>query len=199
MKVDLKNYGLNEQIKIESSIYSGLFIARVTEQHRDLYKIVGENGEMNASVSGKLAYQAARQADFPSVGDWVMVDRSGSDFGNAIIHHILNRKSLLTRQAAGTANDQQVIAANVDILFICMSLNADFNLRRVERYLTIAWDSMTTPVIVLTKSDLCEALQCKLDEISSVSPGVDVVVCSSKDEYGFESINTYVKARASRS
>ena len=193
MKVDLKNYGLNEQIKIESSIYSGLFVARVTEQHRDLYKIVGENGEMNASVSGKLAYQAARQADFPSVGDWVMVDRSGSDFGNAIIHHILNRKSLLTRQAAGTANDQQVIAANVDILFICMSLNADFNLRRVERYLTIAWDSMTTPVIVLTKSDLCEALQCKLDEISSVSPGVDVVVCSSKDEYGFESINTYVK------
>lgn len=192
MNINLKNYGLDERFEQEATLCNGLFIARVTEQHRELYKVMSECGEIEASVSGKLAYHADGQTSFPAVGDWVMIDRVDRSTGNAIIHHILRRKSVLARQAAGTENAGQVIAANIDTIFICMSLNADFNIRRIERYLTIAWDSMATPVIVLTKSDLCIDLPEKLDEIASVSIGVDVISCSSENGDGYEAINAYI-------
>ena len=193
MNINLKNYGLTERFEQESTMYDGLFIARVTEQHRELYKVISKCGEIDASVSGKLAYNADSQTVFPAVGDWVMIDRLDGSAGNAIIHHILRRKSVLARQAAGTENAGQVIAANIDTIFICMSLNADFNIRRIERYLTIAWDSMATPVIVLTKSDLCDDLPQKLDEISSVSTSVDVIHCSSENGNGYDAINAYIR------
>jgi ribosome biogenesis GTPase len=192
LNINLKNYGLDERFEQEATLYNGLFIARVTEQHRELYKVMSECGEIDASVSGKFAYHADDQTSFPAVGDWVMIDRVDGNTGNAIIHHILRRKSVLARQTAGTENAGQVIAANIDTIFICMSLNADFNIRRMERYLTIAWDSMATPVIVLTKSDLCIDLPHKLDEVSSVSMGVDVISCSSENGDGYEAINAYV-------
>lgn len=192
MNINLKNYGLTARFEQEATMYDGLFIARVSEQHRELYKVISECGELDASVSGKLAYNAEGQTAFPAVGDWVMIDRMDGSNGNAIIHHILRRKSVLARQAAGTENSGQVIAANIDTIFICMSLNADFNIRRIERYLTIAWDSMATPVIILTKSDLCDDLPQKLDAIASVSMGVDVIHCSSETGNGYEAINAYI-------
>ncbi len=121
-----------------------------------------------------------------------MIDRVNGSTGNAVIHHILRRQSVLARQAAGTENSGQVIAANIDTIFICMSLNADFNIRRIERYLTIAWDSMATPVIVLTKSDLCSDLPQKLEELTSVSMGVNIISCSSENGAGYEEMNAYV-------
>lgn len=193
MNINLKRYGLNERFAQEAADYPQLFIARVTKQHRALYKVMTEQGEMEASISGKLAYQADDAESFPAVGDWVMVDRMDSSRGNAIIHHTLKRKSLLVRQAAGTGNTKQVIASNIDIIFICMSLNADFNVRRIERYLTIAWDSMAMPVIVLTKSDLCNNLSEKLEQIAAVSVGVDVICCSSENGDGYEAIYTYIE------
>lgn len=90
-----------------------------------------------------------------------MIDRINDKDGNAVIHYILQRKSVFSRKTAGTIEDQQVVAANIDVIFLCMSLNADFNLRRIERYLTIAWESMAKPVIILTKSDLCDNLRQK--------------------------------------
>ena len=180
MNISLNDYGLTERFRQEATMHEGLFIARVTRQHRELYKVISEHGEIDASVSGRLAYNATNQIDFPAVGDWVMLDRTDTTTGHAIIHHILRRKSVLARQAAGTENTGQVIAANIDTIFICMSLNADFNVRRIERYLTIAWDSMATPVIVLTKSDLCDDLPGKLAEIATVSLGTQIIVCSAE-------------------
>ena len=84
-----------------------------------------------------------------------MVDRTDNSQGNGIIHHVLTRKSVFARKVAGSREDLQVVATNIDTVFICMSLNNDFNLRRLERYLSIAWDSGAIPVVVLTKSDLC--------------------------------------------
>lgn len=188
----LKKYGLTDFYEQEAALYNGLFLARIAEQHRDLYKVIGEQGELNASVSGKLAYSAGNQLNYPAVGDWAMIDRIDRAAGNAIIHHVLRRKSMLARQAAGTAKAEQAIAANIDTIFICMSLNADFNLRRIERYLTIAWDSMAIPVIILTKADLCENLQQKMNELFSVSMGVDVVACSSENGYGYQEINAHI-------
>ncbi len=193
MTLNLYKYGLDDYFVNESLIYTNLFVARVTEQRREQYKVITEYGELNAVVSGKLAYQADSKAGFPAVGDWVMIDRVDENSGHAIIHHILSRKSVFTRKAAGTANEEQIVAANIDIIFICMSLNADFNLRRLERYLTIAWDSMATPVIVLTKSDLCEDVRLKLNEVTSVAMGIDVVVCSAENSDGLDVILTYTK------
>ena len=190
--IKLKKYGLNDRFEQEATLYEGMFLARVSEQHREIYKVISEQGELKASVSGKLAYTADNSVDFPAVGDWVMVDRMDGSAGNAVIHHILRRKSVFTRKAAGTSNTTQIVAANIDVVFICMSLNADFNLRRVERYLSIAWDSMATPVIVLTKADLCYDLQQRLFEITTVSVGTDVIVCSCMEENGYQSITSYI-------
>ena len=191
-KIDLENYGLTDQFKEEANGYSNLFIARVSEQHRELYKVIGENGELLAEVSGKFAFIANDNVAFPVVGDWVMIDRIEESSGNAVIHHVLNRKSLFVRKAAGTGNGIQIVASNFDLVFICMSLNADFNLRRLERYLSVAWDSMAMPVIVLTKADLCDNLAERLDEISAVRVGTDVVVCSSQDNRGYDEIAAYL-------
>lgn len=193
MNTNLKKYGLNESFIKAADLHKNLYLARVSEQHQGLYKAIGEHGELTASVSGKFIHDATHQIDFPAVGDWVMVDRTANGSGQAIIHHVLERQSIFTRKAAGTEKTIQVIGVNIDSVFICMSLNADFNLRRMERYLAMAWDSGITPVIVLTKSDLCEDLEAKMTEIASVSMGVDVIVCSSKDEEGFDAIRAQIK------
>lgn len=192
MNFNLNNYGLSERFTQEASMYEGLYIARVSEQHREIYKIIGEGGEAEASVSGKFAYSAEDETSFPAVGDWVMVDRTDPNSGRAIIHRVLRRKSVLARAAAGTGSAGQIIAANIDTIFICMSLNANFNLRRMERYLTIAWDSRATPVIVLTKSDLCEDLPQKLSEISAISAGCELISCSSENGEGYDEIRAHI-------
>ncbi|MBC3889381.1 ribosome small subunit-dependent GTPase A [Acetobacterium paludosum] len=191
-RLNLEKYGLTPRFKQEAALYSNLFIARVSEQHRDLYKVISENGELLAEVSGKFLFNAEDNTSFPVVGDWVMIDRLDDTSGNAVIHQVLTRKSLFERKAAGTSKGVQIVASNFDLVFICMSLNADFNLRRLERYLSIAWNSMATPVIVLTKADLCDDLNRRLNEISSVRVGTDVVVCSSKDNRGYDEIADYL-------
>jgi ribosome biogenesis GTPase / thiamine phosphate phosphatase len=151
-----------------------------------------EKGELLAEISGKFRFDVKVLSDYPTVGDFVMLDRLDSTNGNAIIHHVLTRKSAFERKAAGTSNDVQIVAANIDTVFICMSLNHDFNLRRLERYLSIAWDSGAMPVVVLTKSDLCEDIQSRHDEISSVAIGVDVLVTSRMSNDGYQSVKSYI-------
>ncbi len=188
----LREYGLNDEFISQAKNFEGLFIGRIYEQHRDLYKVITEHGRLDAVVAGKLAYHAKSKVYFPAVGDYVMMDREHEDNGTAVIHYILPRQSMLTRQASGTGNEEQIIAANIDVIFICMSLNADFNLRRLERYLTMTWDSKATPVIVLTKSDLCHDLGYRLSEVATVAMGVEVVVCSSTNEDGLVDIQPYI-------
>ncbi len=191
--VDLKDYGLSGRFEQEAALYGGLYLARVCEQHRELYKVICEQGELAASVSGKMLFAAGGALDFPAVGDWVMIDRTDGAGGSAVISRVLTRKSVFVRKAAGTSPAAQIVAANIDTVFICMSLNDDFNLRRLERYLSVAWDSMAAPVIVLTKADLCGNLSQRLAETASVSAGADVIVCSSMEENGYESVGAHIK------
>ncbi len=188
--IDLKAWGYNGYFEALASSYPSLMPARVTEQHRNLYKLVSAEGFFQAQVSGKLAYEAQDNTSFPAVGDWVMIDRGGT---SATIHAVLPRKSLFERRAAGTANTSQIVAANIDTVFICMALNEDYSLRRMERYLSIAWDSRATPVILLTKSDLCTGLEKRLAEISSVACGADILVCSSVTEDGYAQVIPHLK------
>lgn len=189
---NLIRYGLTPEWEREASLYEDLFPARVTEQHRNLYKIACNTGERTATVSGKLSYELNDPVQFPSVGDWVAV-KIEEDGGNAVIRHILRRKSAFVRKAAGTSAATQVVAANIDTVFLCMSLNADYNLRRLERYLAVAWDSGAVPVIVLTKADLCGDRNKTLCEISAVSAGADILFCSSISEDGITSLLPYLK------
>ncbi len=188
----MKNYGLNPRFLGEATLYEGQTIGRVISQSKDLYRVVCENGIMAAEVSGKFRFEVKHLSDYPAVGDFVMLDRDSDLNGNAIIHHVLKRKSAFIRKAAGTSNEEQIVAANIDTVFICMSLNNDFSLRRLERYLAIAWDSGASPVIVLTKSDLCEEVEKKRREVESVAIGADILVSSSMTEDGLEQIRCYI-------
>lgn len=190
---NLKECGINERFLQEATLYPGLFIGRICSQYKDLYKAITHQGEVFAKISGKFRYAAAYLSDYPAVGDFVMLDRSGNENGDAIIHHVLTRKSSFERKAVGTENDTQVVAANIDTVFICMALNNDFNLRRLERYLSIAWDSGAVPVVVLTKADICNDAQEKLSQVSSVAIGVDVLVTSAMSEDGFKSIRSHIQ------
>lgn len=192
-KINMQHLGFTDRFSAESAIYSGLYVGRVFSQYKDLYKIMCENGEITAEVSGKFRFETKTPSDFPAVGDFVMLDRNESVNGNAIIHHVLSRKSAFIRKAAGTSNDGQIVASNIDTVFICMSLNNDFNLRRLERYLSIAWDSGAVPVVVLTKSDLSENIRQQLHEVDMVALGADVLITTSMHENGHSQVLPYIK------
>lgn len=177
----LIRYGASKRDFAEATLYPMLFLARVVSQYKGLYKLVTEGGECLAKISGKFRYEATGLSEYPAVGDFVMVDRIQGSSGNAIINRVLTRKSVFERTAVGDKHQAQVVAANIDTVFICMSLNNDYNLNRLERYLSVAWKSRATPVVVLTKADLCEDLPSVMTEISIVAPGTDVVVTSSLD------------------
>ena len=168
--------------------YPALTLCRVVLQEKGQYRIVSEQGEQPAAVSGRFQFEAAAPADYPAVGDYVMADPNGGE--TAVIHHILPRQSVFVRRAAGTAHAGQVVAANIDTVFLCMSLNNDFNLRRLERYLSAAWDSGASPVVVLTKADLCDDLAGRLAEAERVALGAEVIALSALDG-GWERLAPY--------
>ena len=182
---NLEKYGIDSRFLAEAALYPDMIPARVVSQYKDLYRIVTERGEGLGEVSGKFRHEASQLAEYPAVGDFVMVDREDTQGGNAVIRKVLTRKSAFGRSAVGLTNQTQVVAANIDVAFICMSLNDNYNLSRLERYLAAAWNSGATPVVVLTKSDLCENLPQALAEISSVALGVDIVATSSLDEASY--------------
>lgn len=176
----------------QANIYKDLFVGRISSESKGLYKVICESGEILARVSGKLRFDTVDIIDLPAVGDFVMLDRMDNKNGDAIIHNILARKSAFIRKLAGTNHQSQVVATNIDTVFICMSLNNDFNLRRIERYLSIAWDSGAVPVIVLTKADLCDDAKEKLAEVTSVSVGADVLLTSAINVDGYIPIKNYI-------
>lgn len=117
-EIDLQDYGLNSNFITQSMKYHDLYIARIISQEKNLYQAVCTGGIVFAEVSGKLRFEATIPSDFPTVGDFVILDRCNDKNGNAIIHHVLHRKSLFVRKAAGKANEEQVVAANIDIVFV---------------------------------------------------------------------------------
>lgn len=193
MNTRLINLGFTEHHTLEAAQYEGMHLGRVTTQSKELYRVATATTELLAEVSGKLRHQARLPADFPTVGDFVMVDREDNSTGNAIIHQILRRSSFFERRAAGSGNEGQPIASNIDTVFICMALNSDFNLRRLERYLSITWAGGAVPVVVLTKTDLCEDLNARLQDVKSAAVGVDILTTTSLTEEGVLPLNNYIK------
>ena len=185
--------GYTEIFAQQARQFKDCFPARVSVQHKDLYRVITESGEIHAVIAGKLGYSATDFPDYPAVGDWVMVDRLLDRDGHAVIRHILPRQTVFRRKASGAAVHGQIVAANIDTLFICMALNHDFNLRRLERYLAIAWDSGAIPVIVLTKADLCEELDLRVAETRHTAIGVEILVTTGLSEQGYQSVMAYLQ------
>lgn len=158
--------------------------ARVISQEKGIYKISSGKEIKAAAVSGRYRYDVQTVSEYPAVGDYVIAEWTEDD-SNAVITGLFPRKSCFIRKAAGTGKQEQVVAANIDTVFICMSLNNNFNIRRLERYLSVTYDSGATPVAVLTKLDLCSDAENKIAQVQDVAPGVDVLAISSLDgDYG---------------
>lgn len=172
---DLDALGWNKELEEHLNLdWPGLEPGRVTQQHRKSYTVQTRLGEETAEVSGRLRHRALDRADLPAVGDWVALARTDAGALGAI-HGVLPRGSCFSRHAAGYTTEEQVIAANIDHLFIVSSLTSDLNVRRLERYLTIGWESGADPVIVLTKTDLCDDMPEALAQVMAVAGGVEVV------------------------
>ena len=174
-----------------ASLHPELTPARIISQERGMYRIQTAEGSMNASVSGKFQFESRSPSAFPAVGDYVMADLSDPD--TVVIHAILPRKTLFLRQAAD-GRKEQAVAANIDTVFLCVSMNADFNLRRLERYLVAARESGARPVVVFTKTDLIDFVPEVLEEVKEVSGDADIVMTSVFGEDGFGQLLPYLEA-----
>lgn len=189
--INIKKYGFSESFSNGILQDNQLTPARILSQEKGFYRIISDKGKKLAEVSGKFQFQTTVSSDYPAIGDFVLVNWNESG-NSAIIESLLPRKSAFIRKAAGGSQQEQVVAANIDIVFLCMALNNDFNLRRMERYISIAWDSGAMPVVVLTKSDLCDDLEQKLAEVSTIAFGVDVLVTTSTEENGYEELLPFI-------
>jgi len=169
----------------------GHFPGRIALEHRGSYKLYCEHGELTARVRGKLRFQSEGAADFPAVGDWVALSCI-EDSVSAQIEAVLPRQSKFSRKVSGANTEEQVVAANVDTVFIVQGLDHDFNLRRLERYLVSAFESNATPVVILSKADLCEDVNDKLSGAESVAPGTPVHAISSISGQGLDALQQYV-------
>lgn len=192
--MDLETLGWNSffQQHFEPFQSQNLIPARIAREHKNIYVIYTEGGQLTAKVSGKFRFEAQDYSDFPSVGDWVVV-KARPEEESATIHGLLPRQSIFSRRAVlGGKTEEQILAANIDTVFLVSGLDGDFNLRRIERYVTIAWDSGATPVIVLNKSDLCDDVGSIMAEVEAAIFGVSTLAVSAEKKEGLGRLWEYL-------
>ncbi|MCZ8522155.1 MULTISPECIES: ribosome small subunit-dependent GTPase A [Paenibacillus] len=192
-KNELADWGWNTSWETAFEAYqeAGYVPGRVTLEHKHIYRVMTQEGELLGEVAGKMRHQAFGRADYPAVGDWVALQPRRED-GRAMIHGILPRQSKFSRKAAGSGVAEQIVAANVDTVFLVHALNQDFNLRRLERYLTLAYESGAMPVVVLSKADLSGDVAGRIAEVEAVAPGVFIHAVSPLQDEGVEALRTYL-------
>jgi ribosome biogenesis GTPase len=169
----------------------GCVPGRVASEHQHLYRVLAEAGELVAAVSGRFRHEHDRRADYPAVGDWVALaprpeERRGT------IHGVLPRRSRFSRREAGEDGAEQVVAANVDTVFLAMGLDLNYNLRRLERALLLARESGARPVVLLTKTDLCDDVPGRVAEAAASASGAPVHALSPKRAEGLEALALYL-------
>jgi ribosome biogenesis GTPase len=190
--MNLSALGLSHWIrnKIDKDKLGGYEIARVTAVDKESFVVMGSNRECRAELTGKLMYTTSSPLDYPTVGDWVYIQYF-DDNTFAVIHGLIPRKSLLKRKTSGKTIEIQLIAANIDTAFIIQSLDSNFNLQRLERYLVLTTESKINPVILLSKSDLVpsDEIHAKLSEIRKRLPDIKAVCFSNLHNADISTIN----------
>lgn len=193
----LEKLGYTEQLKlfrIENQLQE-FDVGRVMAEHKERYLVKTECGEYDAEITGNLRYTAIHREDFPAVGDWVAL--TVFDDTLAIIHKIFPRHSIIGRQAKGSTSERQILAVNVDFALLVQAVDRDFNLNRLERYLTIAYEANVKPIVILTKSDLLPAdeLNSLIDQLKIRIKKVPVIAISNLSQNGFDELNKVFKPR----
>ena len=191
---DLSTLGWDETLAEQFERYraDGLIPGRVAVQHRGAYDALTELGELRCDVAGRLYEESSSPADLPAVGDWVAIaPRAEEDAGT--IQAVLPRRTRFSRKTAWQAAEEQVLAANVDVVFIVTSLNEDLNLRRLERYLILARESGAQPAVLLTKSDLARGPEEARAAVEAVAADVPVHVLSSLSGEGLDAVRAYLR------
>ena len=181
-----------EKLRIENNLMD-FDIGRVVSEHKERYIVKTEKGEFEAEITGNMRFSAVNREDFPAVGDWVALTVYDSDF--SIIHTILPRFSVISRQAVGQFGETQIIATNVDYALLVQAVDRDFNINRLERYLTICYSSKVNPIIVLTKTDLINE-QAKAEIIESINRRINNVAVfpiSNETQDGYEALKMIIE------
>jgi len=191
--MNLEELGWNSffALRFESYQQAGYAAARVALEHKNSYIVYSEFGELSAHVTGKLRYQASGQQDLPAVGDWVVI-KVGEE-KTATIHDVLPRQSKFSRKTAGAKTEAQIVATNIDTVFLVSGLDGDFNLRRIERYLILTWESGANPVIILNKADLCDDVDERVLAVEAIAPLVPIVTLSAVNQQGLDGLQSYLK------
>jgi ribosome biogenesis GTPase / thiamine phosphate phosphatase len=188
----LKDFGYNdklEKFRNENNL-KDFEIGRIVSEHKERYIVKTEKGELEAEITGNLRFLSKNRDDFPAVGDWVALTIHDSDF--SIIHKILPRSSIITRQAVGQFGEIQIIATNIDYALLVQAADRDFNINRLERYLTICNSSRVTPIIVLSKIDLINEHRTSeiLENIKARINNVPIIEISNESQEGYDKIKT---------
>ena len=189
---DLTTFGWSEFFADNFKSYAeqGFTAGRVALEHKNLFRVYTQYGEVFAEISGKLRHEATSRRDLPAVGDWVVI-RARPEGGRAMIHAVLPRRTSFARKIAGSRTEEQIVGANVDTVFLLTSLNQEFSLRRIERYLLITWESGASPIIILSKSDLCDRVAESIDEMQTVARGVPIHAISVVTRNGLQDVAQY--------
>jgi len=191
----LADLGYNETLekfRIDNNLLS-FEVGRVITEHKERYVVWTEKGELEAEITGNMRFTAKSREDFPAVGDWVSL--IVYDAMSAIIHQVFPRYSILKRQAIGQFGEVQIIATNIDYAFLVQAADRDFNINRLERYLTICNTSGVKPVIVLSKTDLIDepTLNILIESIKVRISHVPVLAISNETRDGYEAVNSLIK------
>jgi ribosome biogenesis GTPase len=177
----------------EPHAVEGLAPGRVAVRHRGAYDVLGEDGELRARASGRLRHETRSPADLPVVGDWVALDRATAA---PTIQSVLPRRTSFSRRAPHDPESEsareQVVAANVDVVFVTTALGDELHVEVLERYLTLAWESGARPVILLTKADLEDDPQAVVDSLEAVGGEVPVVAVSARTAFGLEALRSHL-------
>ena len=190
--MNLERLGATPELRaaLVNSGAADLTLARITFSHRDRYRLIADSGDLDAEPSGALWYHARTRAAMPVVGDWVAARVVNLE--QAIVEAVLPRRTLFARRAPGRREDQQPVAANIDLVFLVCGLDGDFNLRRLERYLTLSVESGAEAVVVLNKSDLCADVAARLAETAAVAGAAPVVAVHTRSAEGIGPLRRYL-------
>ncbi len=195
---NLEEFGWNSFFvsQLSTSDQKGLEAARVANQQKNMFIVLTVDGAIPATVSGKFSYQSRKEVIYPVVGDWVLIKRLPGE-NRCVIKEVLPRTTYMSRKAPGEmAHDaiaEHVLSANMDIVIIVESLNKNFSVRRLERYLIVARGSKASVAIVLSKADLCSDINDIVDEVRSIAPDVEIIPASSITGLGMDAIRTLAK------
>jgi len=191
--VELQAFGWDDGFAAAFQEYAadGLVPARVTLEHQHIYTVHTGRSDLLATVAGSLRHKIAARREFPAVGDWVVL-RALVAGRRAVIHAVLPRRSKFSRKVAGDETDEQIVAANIDTVFLMMGLDADYSLRRMERYLATAHEGGASPVVVLNKADVCEDVAARVAEVEAAAGGAPVVAVSTKLDAQLAAIERYL-------